>query len=247
MKFLILALKTVIYAAYAAGPGSYTGARLAYTFLDTIKLVANCDFYAFSNLSALKWNNDSMTPVIKGNKNDYFYKVNEKEMYCKNFKEIPENHDFVSYSSEIPELNNVKKLEESEIASNILEMMLDSVENALESNYPNYIKSLITRKLMDDLSLIQIIILSIIQAITEFLPISSSAHLLLPSKLLGWPDQGIIFDITVHFASLLAVIVYFRDQFLKFSFLFIKNIHFLNYCNSSNCANSPIYRWYRGL
>ena len=41
-------------AAYAAGPGSYTGARLAYTFLDTIKLVTNCDFYAFSNLSALQ-------------------------------------------------------------------------------------------------------------------------------------------------------------------------------------------------
>ena len=80
---------------------------------------------------------------------------------------------------------------------------------------------------MDDLSLIQIIILSIIQAITEFLPIASSAHLLLPSKLLGWPDQGIIFDITVHFASLLAVIVYFRDQFLKFSFYLSKTFIFL--------------------
>ena len=134
-------------AAYAAGPGSYTGARLAYTFLDTIKLVTNCDFYAFSNLSALQWNNDSMTPVIKGNKNDYFYKVDEKEMYCKNFKEIPDNHDFVSYSSEIPELNNVKQLEESEIASNILEMMLNNVGNALESNYPNYIKELDYKKI----------------------------------------------------------------------------------------------------
>tara|TARA_Y100001970_G_scaffold119871_1_gene148653 strand:+ start:5035 stop:5799 length:765 start_codon:yes stop_codon:yes gene_type:complete len=80
---------------------------------------------------------------------------------------------------------------------------------------------------MDELSIIQIIILSIIQAITEFLPISSSAHLLLPSKLLGWPDQGIIFDITVHFASLLAVIVYFRDQFLKFSFYLSKTFLFL--------------------
>ena len=134
-------------AAYAAGPGSYTGARLAYTFLDTIKLVTNCDFYAFSNLSALQWNNDSMTPVIKGNKNDYFYKVNGKEMYCKSLKEIPENYDFVSYSSEIPELNNVKQLEEREIASNILEMMLHNVGNALESNYPNYIKELDYKKI----------------------------------------------------------------------------------------------------
>tara|TARA_B100001559_G_C16428918_1_gene588877 strand:- start:475 stop:1065 length:591 start_codon:yes stop_codon:yes gene_type:complete len=134
-------------AAYAAGPGSYTGARLAYTFLDTIKLVTNCNFYAFSNLSALQWNNNSMTPVIKGNKNDYFYKINEKEMYCKSLKEIPEKHSFISYSSEIPELDTVKELNEREIAGNILEMMLDNVGNALESNYPNYIKELDYKKI----------------------------------------------------------------------------------------------------
>ena len=69
-----------------------------------------------------------------------------------------------------------------------------------------------------ELSILQIIVLSIIQAVTEFLPISSSAHLLLPSKVLGWPDQGIIFDITVHFATLVAVLIYFRDQFLRLSF-----------------------------
>ena len=71
---------------------------------------------------------------------------------------------------------------------------------------------------MSDLSIIQIILLSLIQALTEFLPISSSAHLLLPSKLLGWPDQGIVFDITVHFATLLAVLLYFKKDFIKISF-----------------------------
>ena len=75
---------------------------------------------------------------------------------------------------------------------------------------------------MIELSLLQIIVLSIIQAVTEFLPISSSAHLLLPSKVLGWPDQGIIFDVAVHFATLLAVLVYFREQFLKISFYYSK-------------------------
>ena len=80
---------------------------------------------------------------------------------------------------------------------------------------------------MMELSLLQIIILSIIQAITEFLPISSSAHLLLPSKVLGWPDQGIIFDITVHFATLMAVLIYFRDEFLRFSFYSSKIFVFL--------------------
>ena len=80
---------------------------------------------------------------------------------------------------------------------------------------------------MMELSLLQIIILSIIQAITEFLPISSSAHLLLPSKVLGWPDQGIIFDITVHFATFMAVLIYFRDEFLRLSFYVSKTFLFL--------------------
>ena len=80
---------------------------------------------------------------------------------------------------------------------------------------------------MMELSLLQIIILSIIQAVTEFLPISSSAHLLLPSKVLGWPDQGIIFDITVHFATLMAVLIYFRNEFLRFSFYSSKIFMFL--------------------
>ena len=71
---------------------------------------------------------------------------------------------------------------------------------------------------MEDLSLIQILILSIIQALTEFLPISSSAHLLLPSKLLGWPDQGLFFDIAVHFGSLFAVIIYFWKELTNFKF-----------------------------
>ena len=80
---------------------------------------------------------------------------------------------------------------------------------------------------MNDLSVFQTIILSILQAVTEFLPISSSAHLLLPNKLLGWPDQGIIFDITVHFATLMAVLIYFRDEFLRLSFYVSKTFMFL--------------------
>ena len=79
-----------------------------------------------------------------------------------------------------------------------------------------------------ELSILQIIVLSIIQAVTEFLPISSSAHLLLPSKVLGWPDQGIIFDITVHFATLMAVLIYFKDQFLRLSFYVSKTFIFLS-------------------
>lgn len=59
---------------------------------------------------------------------------------------------------------------------------------------------------------LQIIILALIQGITEFLPISSSAHLILPAQLLGWQDQGLAFDIAVHVGSLTAVVLYFRDD-----------------------------------
>jgi undecaprenyl-diphosphatase len=60
--------------------------------------------------------------------------------------------------------------------------------------------------------LYQAILLAIVQGITEFLPISSSAHLALAPWLLGWNDQGLTFDIAMHFGTLLAVLVYFfRD------------------------------------
>ena len=58
-------------------------------------------------------------------------------------------------------------------------------------------------------------ILALIQGITEFLPISSSAHLVLTPVVLGTPDQGLLFDIAVHFGSLLAVCVYFWRDTLK--------------------------------
>ncbi|WP_444893242.1 undecaprenyl-diphosphate phosphatase [Microbulbifer sp. TRSA001] len=58
----------------------------------------------------------------------------------------------------------------------------------------------------------QIVILALIQGLTEFLPISSSAHLILPSEVLGWQDQGLAFDVAVHFGSLLAVVSYFRKD-----------------------------------
>lgn len=60
--------------------------------------------------------------------------------------------------------------------------------------------------------LLHVIILALIQGITEFLPISSSAHLALAPWLLGWPDQGLAFDIALHLGTLFAVLIYFfRD------------------------------------
>ncbi|TLU67254.1 undecaprenyl-diphosphate phosphatase [Thalassotalea litorea] len=62
------------------------------------------------------------------------------------------------------------------------------------------------------MSTIEIIVLALIQGLTEFLPISSSAHLILPSQLLGWVDQGLAFDVAVHVGTLLAVVIYFRRE-----------------------------------
>ena len=62
------------------------------------------------------------------------------------------------------------------------------------------------------MSILQIVVLAIIQGITEFLPISSSAHLVLPSALLGWQDQGLAFDVAVHVGTLVAVIIYFSKD-----------------------------------
>ncbi|MCK5718014.1 MAG: undecaprenyl-diphosphate phosphatase [Thiomargarita sp.] len=60
------------------------------------------------------------------------------------------------------------------------------------------------------MDIFHIIILAIIQGLTEFLPISSSAHLILLPELTGWEDQGIAFDVAVHLGSLIAVLMYFR-------------------------------------
>lgn len=65
------------------------------------------------------------------------------------------------------------------------------------------------------MSLLQVIVLSVIQGFTEFLPISSSAHLALAPWLLGWKDQGLAFDIALHLGTLIAVIVYFFRDWLQ--------------------------------
>lgn len=57
--------------------------------------------------------------------------------------------------------------------------------------------------------------LALLQGLTEFLPISSSAHLILVPRLLGWPDQGLAFDVSVHVGTLTAVVLYFRKSIIE--------------------------------
>ena len=61
-----------------------------------------------------------------------------------------------------------------------------------------------------NLDYFQVSVLAIIQGLTEFLPISSSAHLIFPSALWGWPDQGLSFDVAMHVGTFFAVLLFYR-------------------------------------
>jgi undecaprenyl-diphosphatase len=61
----------------------------------------------------------------------------------------------------------------------------------------------------------QLVVLALAQGLTEFLPISSSAHLILIPQLTGWPDQGLAFDVAAHVGSLVAVCAYFRRDLVE--------------------------------
>ena len=71
------------------------------------------------------------------------------------------------------------------------------------------------RSTISSMSFIQVIVLAVVQGVTEFLPISSSGHLILASWLFDWPDQGIVFDAAVHVGTLVAVVIYFRRQWMQ--------------------------------
>lgn len=71
---------------------------------------------------------------------------------------------------------------------------------------------------------IQAAILAIVQGLTEFLPISSSAHLVFPGILLDWPDQGLAFDVAVHVGTLGAVLLYYRNDLLQIASAWLRTL-----------------------
>jgi undecaprenyl-diphosphatase len=70
-----------------------------------------------------------------------------------------------------------------------------------------------------------LIILGLVQGLTEFLPISSSAHLILLPEIAGWQDQGLAYDIAAHTGSLIAVLVFFRKDFSRFTLAWINSLN----------------------
>jgi undecaprenyl-diphosphatase len=75
------------------------------------------------------------------------------------------------------------------------------------------------------MGLVQVVVLALIQGVTEFLPISSSAHLILVPWVLGWEDQGLAFDIAVNTGTLVAVIAYFRRDLLDLVRSLVHGLH----------------------
>jgi undecaprenyl-diphosphatase len=71
---------------------------------------------------------------------------------------------------------------------------------------------------------LQIIVLALVQGLTEFLPISSSAHLILVPYVTDWPDQGLAFDVAVHVGTLAAVVIYFRKEISAMFFAWFASI-----------------------
>ncbi|MGL4733710.1 MAG: undecaprenyl-diphosphate phosphatase [Enterovibrio sp.] len=74
------------------------------------------------------------------------------------------------------------------------------------------------------MSFFEAFFLALIQGLTEFLPVSSSAHLILPSEILGFPDQGLAFDVAVHVGTLFAVMGYFRQQVWQLLTAFLASV-----------------------
>lgn len=72
---------------------------------------------------------------------------------------------------------------------------------------------------------LQIVVLAVVQGLTEFLPISSSAHLILVPVLTPWPDQGLAFDVAVHVGTLLAVVLYFRRELRRMLGAWWRSLH----------------------
>ena len=65
------------------------------------------------------------------------------------------------------------------------------------------------------MSYVQAVVLGVVQGITEFLPVSSSGHLILVPHIFGWPDQGQAFDAVMHIGTLAALVAYFRVELME--------------------------------
>lgn len=86
----------------------------------------------------------------------------------------------------------------------------------------------------------QVTFLALVQGLTEFLPVSSSAHLILPAQIFGWADQGLAFDVAVHVGTLLAVMLYFYKDIRKMLLAWLASVFKRQHSQDSFMAWSVI-------
>lgn len=75
------------------------------------------------------------------------------------------------------------------------------------------------------MTFLQLAVLALVQGLTEFLPVSSSSHLILVSHVFNWEDQGLELDVAVHVGTLLAVLVYFRHELVGMLRAWLQTAH----------------------
>jgi undecaprenyl-diphosphatase len=91
------------------------------------------------------------------------------------------------------------------------------------------------------MDLLQIIVLALVQGLTEFLPVSSSAHLILVPVVTEWPDQGLAFDVAVHVGTLSAVVLYFRRELISMSGSWLKSVTGKGFDNDARLAWAVLF------
>ncbi|MEG3591930.1 MAG: undecaprenyl-diphosphate phosphatase [Pseudomonadota bacterium] len=84
------------------------------------------------------------------------------------------------------------------------------------------------------MDMVQAIVLAFLQGITEFLPISSSAHLILVPKIMNWEDKGLVFDVALHVGTVLAVILYFKSDLADILSNWVKSFSNRKYVNEKS-------------
>jgi undecaprenyl-diphosphatase len=91
------------------------------------------------------------------------------------------------------------------------------------------------------MSILEVIVLGIVQGLTEFLPISSTAHLVVIPALLHWPDPGLAFDIALHVGTLAAVVIYFFRDWIQ---IVLNGFRLTTSGGDPELRRNPMLLWY---
>lgn len=89
------------------------------------------------------------------------------------------------------------------------------------------------------MDIFQAIVLGIVQGLTEFMPVSSSAHLIIVPWLFKWPDYGLAFDMVLHLGTLVAVLLYFRSDWVRYIRAFFSGMPNFSPASSSGLTAAP--------